>query len=107
MMNQRVTVRFTDGTETEQFITQYEMGQFDMWVARQGLTPANGTNAIQAMPIVFMRYGAYIATFRGSPAGRPKFDAWDETVLEVDTEDTEPLDPTETATPAGPSPDSP
>jgi hypothetical protein len=105
MMNQRVTVRFTDGTEAEQFITQYEMGQFDMWAMRQGFGTVNGVPAIQAMPIVFMRYGAYVATFRAAPSGRPKFESWDETVLEVDAEDTEPLGPTETGTPAGPSPD--
>ena len=95
-MNQAVTVHFVDGHTEDLRITQYEIGQFDMWALRQGLTPSNGTAAIQAMPIVFMRFGAYIAAHRLSPAGRPKFDAWDETVVEVEAVDSPALVPTET-----------
>jgi len=56
------------------------------------------------MPIVWMRYGAWCAIFRNVKDGKPSFDAWDATVVEVspDDEESQP-DPTQQGTPGAPS----
>lgn len=96
MYQQKATVSFIDGTEKSVVLTQWSMGQFAQWSARQGLTVDLGNPGL--MGVVMMRYQAYCELHRDPNAPRPSFDKWDMTVSEVDPEgDDEPVDPTGTA----------
>jgi len=104
-MNQRCTVHYRDGHEEEIFLTQWELGQFDQWAIRKGIAAIRPNHAlIQEAPVLWMRVGAYYATFRDT-AGTPKptVESWDASVIEVEPVDTEPVDPTVTPTPDEPS----
>ena len=96
MMQQRVTVHYLDGHTEEAVITQYDVGQFDRWAARNGFSPSKaGRVLMQELPILFLRFGAWSALFRSVTTGKPSFDSWDPTVVEVEAEDDAKPDPTQ------------
>jgi hypothetical protein len=93
---QRVVVRYVDGTEKRVSVTQWAMGQFAQWSARQGMSVDLGNPGL--LGIVMLRYQAYCELHRDPSLPRPSFEKWDMTVSEVEPEgDDEPVDPTGTA----------
>lgn len=100
MYQQRVAIRYTDGTEREAVLTQWSMGQFAQWATRQGLTVDTSNPGL--MGVVMLRYQAYCEQHRDPTVARPAFDKWDLTVAEVDPLGVdEPVDPTRTAASEG------
>jgi len=98
VFQQKVTVHFVDGTQKDLTLTQWSMGQFGQYASRQGWEVDMGNPGLLA--VVMLRYQAYCELHRDPNVPRPKFDAWDMTVNEVDPEsEPEPVDPT----PAAPS----
>jgi hypothetical protein len=106
MMQQRAIVHYLDGSTEEATITQYDIAQFDRWAARNGFAASKAGRALmQEMPVLFMRFGAWSALFRGVTTGKPSFDSWDPTVIEVEAVESDPVDPTQTDTPDEALPD--
>jgi hypothetical protein len=105
MYQQQVTVHYGDGATEAATLTQYELGQFEIWCRKQGLTPSRpGTAFMQDLPILGIRWCAWKAITRHLTA-KTSFDAWDPTVIEVEVEDQQRVDPTQTATPDELSPE--
>jgi hypothetical protein len=93
---QKVLVHYADGTTAPVVLTQWAMGQFAQWSARQGLAVDLSNPGL--MGVVMMRYQAYCELHRDPSKPRPSFEKWDMTVSEVEPEgDDEPVDPTGTA----------
>jgi len=107
MMSQRCAVHYRDGHSEDITHTQSELGQFDQWAIRKGIAAIRPGNAlIQEAPVLWMRVGAFFATFRDQPGTpKPTFDVWDATVIEVEPLDTDRVDPTQTTTQDERSPD--
>lgn len=94
MYQQRVAIRYVDGTEKTATLSQWSMGQFAQWSARQGLAVDLGNPGL--MGVVMLRYQAYCELHRDPSSPRPSFEKWDVTVAEVDPEeDPEPVYPTQ------------
>lgn len=101
MYQQNVTVHYIDGSSKEVVLTQWSMGQFAQWSARQGLSINTGDPGL--MGLVMMRYQAYCELHRDGGA-TPSFDKWDRTVAEVDpVGEPDAVDPTQTAASGGSS----
>lgn len=93
MFRQEITVHYVDGGSENVVLTQWSIGQFGQWAARQKL-PYDAQNP-GAMAVVMLRFQAYAEIHRDPAKTRPAFDKWDATVLEVSAEgDIEEVDPT-------------
>lgn len=99
MFQQRITVTYNDGTIEEVTTTQADVAAWEMWAVKRGLKPtAADRSLMQDLPVVFMRFVAWNATYRAvSP--RVDFDIWGDTVSEVMVVDETP-DPTPATTSA-------
>ena len=94
MFQQRAHVHYLDGTTETVTLTQWAIGQFDMWAMKRGWSPSRADRAlIQERPILFLRFAAWATLFRDAPT-KTGFDEWDRTVVEVETEDADASGPT-------------
>lgn len=99
MYSQRVTVHYADGTETQTVLTQWSMGQFAQYSAKQGWAMDMQNPGL--LGVVMLRYQAYAELHRDPTKARPAFDRWDMTVSEIEPqEDPKEETPTE-AVPSG------
>jgi len=91
---QQVKVFFADGTEKDVVLSQWSMGQFAQWAARNSLTVDIQNPGL--LGVVMLRYQAYCELHRDPTVARPAFEKWDFTVLEVEpVNEAEPVDPTQ------------
>jgi hypothetical protein len=79
---QQVTVHYLDGTETGVTLTQWSIGQFGLWCARQGIKADMGNPGLLA--ITMLRFQAWAEVFRAPGSTRVAFETWDATVDTVD-----------------------
>jgi hypothetical protein len=92
---QKVAITFVDGTSKDVVLSQWSIGQFAQWAARQGLAVDVGAPGL--LGVVMLRYQAYCELHRDPSTPRASFDRWDMTVDSVDPEEPEAVDPTEAA----------
>jgi hypothetical protein len=94
MYAQKVVVHFADGSEKDVTLTQWSMGQFGQWAARQGLKVDLSEPGL--MGVVMLRFQAFAELHRDPNMPRVSFDKWDLTVLEVEpSEESAEVDPTQ------------
>jgi hypothetical protein len=93
MYSQQALVRFVDGSERTVTLTQWSVGQFAQWSARQGLKVDLEDPGL--LGVVMVRFQAYAELHRDPTAVRPSFDKWDLTVSEVEPSGEREVDPTQ------------
>jgi hypothetical protein len=90
---QQVKVHFADGTEKDVVLSQWSMGQFAQWSARNGLNVDIQSPGL--MGVVMLRFQAFCELHRDPQVAKPTFEKWDFTVQEVEPiTEAEPVDPT-------------
>jgi hypothetical protein len=95
---QRVTVHYVDGTRADLTLTQWSIGQFGLWAARQGLKADMSSPGLLAITMLrFQAWAELHRTPRPGAGARPSFDTWDATVAEVEPEGSAEVDPTQPA----------
>lgn len=84
-------VHYVDGHSVDVVSDQWSLGQWARYANTHGM---NGDPKDAGyLSILFLRYCAYATLFRDSVAtGRPTFETWDKTVIEVEQVDDEPVD---------------
>ena len=93
MYSQKVTVHYTDGTDTDVVLTQWSMGQFGQYAQSKGWRVDMQDPGLLAL--VMLRYQAYCELHRDPTKPRATFDKWDMTVTEVEpVEEPAEVDPT-------------
>lgn len=91
---QKVTVKYRDGHEDEAVITQYAMSQFAIYATKKGWHVDPRDPGL--MGLTMIRYQTWVELFLTPGSVRPSFEAWDQTVLTVDVEESTTADPTQT-----------
>ena len=99
MFTQEIVVTYRDGREATVVTDQGHMAEFELWAMRRGLkAPSADVSLMQALPLTFIRFAAWAATFQGNQP-RPDYDIWTTEVIQVAPSDMEEPDPTQATTP--------
>lgn len=93
MFSQRVAVHYLDGRTEEVTVDQWSLSRFAVHAQAKGWKV--DPSAPGLMAVTMLRFQAWATLHRGVETAKPSFDAWDNTVTEVEPlDDAEPVDPT-------------
>lgn len=87
METQRAIIEYRDGTQAEVTLTQWSIGQWAVFCARQRIKFDPEDPGL--LMLVMLRYQSWAELHRSKGSGTivPSFDAWDMTVDEIDLPD--------------------
>lgn len=99
MQHIEMQVKYQDGTSEDIVATWADMKAFETWAMRRKLVPPPGTALAQVMPLTALGVYAWSAMQRQTGT-KVEYDAWENTVAEIEVKADVDVDPTPPELPA-------